>query len=416
MKRETRKNLTLFLVSILCCLLFLEVVLRFIIQPSPYSYGTLFGHELPPIKLFPPNPPPRFERSEPYKDLIVQGRRITIGDLWGIHREDPLLGYAPQENARSLNGWWQSNNIGAKRSSDTPKEKPEGKKRILVFGESFSACTRVPEEETWPAILESDFDGVEVINFGVDGYSMAQAFLRFRELKNKTDYDLTILMSAPTADLWRDINIRRDLAGDWEPYPLMPRFIIRQGELKLISVSSKNNFNDLQIDKKSLEEQMATFLKTYDKFYSTSLFQQKWFFSKSVIYKFCATAYHEYKKDKLRAGLLEPGSEALRISHKIFETMHDEVKKDGNKFVLVVLPTHHDLRKFHKAISYRDKWNKMISSTCELDLVCIDLTDDLYQLPESDLDTGYDGTHYGPRANRQIAHSIMNHLARLSAL
>jgi hypothetical protein len=127
-------------------------------------------------------------------------------------------------------------------------------------------------------------------------------------------------------------------------------------------------------------------------------------------------AYHEYKKDKLRAGLLEPDSEALRVSHKIFETMHDEVKKDGSRFVLVVIPTHHDLIEFQMSTSYRDKWNRMLSSICALDFVCIDLTDDLYQLPEGDLDKGYDGTHYGPRANLRIAEYIKRYLGNSELL
>lgn len=417
MKKDSTQNVILLSISILFCLLSVEIVLQFFISPSQNSYGTFFGRELPPLKLIlDRNSMHGLDRSSQYKDLVIEGQKISVGDLWGIYREDPLLGYAPQENARSLNGWWQSNNIGARRSSDTPKEKPEGRKRILIFGESFSACTRVPQKDTWPAILESDFDRLEVLNFGVDGYSMAQAFLRFRQLKNRIDYDLALLTFAPNLDLWRDINIRRDLAGSWAPYPLMPRFIINEGELKLINLSSRNNLKDLQTDKNTAQEQIATCLERYDKFYSASLFQKNRFFAKSILYKLSVVAYHEYKKDKLRAELLEPDSEALGVSHRIFETMHDQVNLDGNKFVLVVLPTHHDLSKFHKSTSYLDKWTNMVSSTCALDFVCIDLTDDLYQLPESDLDTGYDGTHYGPRVNRQIAHFIMNHLTPLKAL
>lgn len=416
MKNRKLKHIALITISFFLSLLLLEVTLRFFVAPSPNSYGTFLGHELPPIKLVSVVHSPWVNHSDPYDDLIVDGHKITVGDLWGIHREDPLLGFAPEENTNSLNGWWQTNNLGARRGSNTTKERPNGKRRILVFGESFAACSRVPQEDTWPAILESITDDVEVLNFGVDGYSMGQSFLRYREIKNKVDHDMVILMFAPVADLWRDINIRRDLAGGWDPYPLMPRFIINQGELKLISVSSKYNLNDLQIDKKKFEEQLLILLKSYDSFYSYSLFQREWFFAKLILYKLSAVAYHEYKKNKLRAELLEPGSEALQVSHKIFETMHDEVKKDGKKFVLVLLPTHYDLRKFHKDSSYRDRWNRMISSTCALDLICVDLTHDLYQFQQSDLDTAYDGAHYGPKANRQIAHSIMNHLARLEIL
>ena len=52
----------------------------------------------------------------------------------------------------------------------------------------------------------------------------------------------------------------------------------------------------------------------------------------------------------------------------------------------------------------------MVSSICELDLLCIDLSEDMLRLPKSQLDEGYDGSHYGQDANEQIAELIKERL------
>src|SRR5262245_45417110 len=90
----------------------LELGLRAFVRPSRQSTGRLFGTELPPVRLGPPEPPRRVPREAP-------PGRIRQDDLTGLIREDREIGYAPRENARSTNGWWQSNNLGARARRDT---------------------------------------------------------------------------------------------------------------------------------------------------------------------------------------------------------------------------------------------------------------------------------------------------------
>jgi len=95
---------------------------------------------------------------------------------------------------------------------------------------------------------------------------------------------------------------------------------------------------------------------------------------------------------------------------KIFEVMNEEVKRDRHKFVLVILPTHRGLQLLQSDSTYHNNWYKMVSSTCALELICIDLSQDLQKLPAGQLDRGYDGTHYGPKANQLIAELIRKRL------
>jgi hypothetical protein len=348
--------------------------------------------------------------------LIVGGHRISIGDLWGFHREDPLLGYVPKENAKSLNGWWQSNNWGARNRCDTSKEKPEGRKRIIVFGESYANCSRVPQEESWPAILNSKINTVEIINFGVDGYSMGQSFLKFQQIKNKLNYDIVLLMFVPTIDLWREINTIRPLKEAWDNYFVMPRFIVEKNKLILI----KSPFNiPSSIYKKNgngLSQELRTHLRKYDRFYFQSKYEESRVIDASVIYKLFVNAYSRIKKRYIIRNIYNPDSEAMQVAKKIFETMNAEVKKDGNIFALIFLPVRGDIDRLKRSSSFLDDWNRTISSICASDLFCIDLTKDLMGMPERDWDSGYDGTHFGPKTNRYIADSIKRKLLSANKL
>jgi hypothetical protein len=55
------------------------------------------------------------------------------------------------------------------------------RRRIAVVGDSFTFGLEVTYDEAWPAQLERLLgDGVQVLNFGVDGYGVDQAYLRYR--------------------------------------------------------------------------------------------------------------------------------------------------------------------------------------------------------------------------------------------
>src|SRR2546428_7764923 len=206
-------------------LLALEGLLRAFVTPSPRSAGRLFGSELPPVHLIPAEPP-----QPPRRD--AQPGRIRYDDLNGIVRDDPVLGYAPREHAISTNGWWQSNNLGARARHDTASTVAPGTTRVLVFGDSFAAGSRVAQESAWPAVLAAAAPRLEAAKLGVDGYSLAQSLLRYRGLREAITHDVVVLTLSPRADLWRDLNTLPRPLG-WRPYRGMPRLVL-DGGLQLV--------------------------------------------------------------------------------------------------------------------------------------------------------------------------------------
>jgi hypothetical protein len=94
----------------------------------------------------------------------------------------------------------------------------EGSRRVAVFGDSFAAGTRVPQESTWTGSSKRNRPGLEVVNFGVDGYGMGQALLLDRRMRDRIDYGVALYVFVPWHDPWRDVNVVRYLGEGWNSF------------------------------------------------------------------------------------------------------------------------------------------------------------------------------------------------------
>ena len=414
------RELLLFSVFLLLGFVLVEVGLNIIVKDSEISSGVFLGKELPPLRPLPPGPVPDYQsridaleksRAEWFESLIVANAKITRGDLWGIFREDGLLGHAPQENTISKNGWWQSNNVGARSRRDTAPTKSVLKQRILFFGDSYTQGSRVPQEETFVWFLNMLAKKTEAINFGVDGYSMGQAYLRFGLIKDQLEFDRVILVIVPTADLWRDINVNRYIGGGWPSYWAYPRFIESGTSLNFIPGPYKNLRTLLDDNKAKVSPRLINHLREYDRFYIDSWYEKTPILDKSVMFRLAKVWWSQRKEAELAEQLKQPGSEAMRLVKKIFAAMDLEVKNKAAKFSLFVLPTYSDIKKYSGNREYKLAWDQMSASLCVGLNECFDLMSDLQSVSEQDLDKGYDGSHYGPSTNRRIAQFIRSRIA-----
>lgn len=97
---------------------------------------------------------------------------------------DQRLGWVPKRGHFPNNVWNATvtileDNI---RANGTKKvQLPDNSKVILAIGDSFTFGDEVSDHETWPAYLEK-ISGIRVINGGVFGYGLDQAFLRLKKL------------------------------------------------------------------------------------------------------------------------------------------------------------------------------------------------------------------------------------------
>lgn len=124
-----------------------------------------------------------------------------------FHTSDPDLGWKLKPNA---SGEWKAEgasfvrvNSEGLRDREHPKAKPPNTLRVAVLGDSFTEAIHVPIEQTFWSKLERKLGNcaavkgrknVEVINFGVQGYSTGQELVMLR--KNVWDYNPDIVVLA----------------------------------------------------------------------------------------------------------------------------------------------------------------------------------------------------------------------------
>jgi hypothetical protein len=399
--------------SCVVALALIEGSLRVLVRPSELSAGRLFGFELPPIRVIPDRDfEPDTGRDEAYRGLVVDGQRITVGDLWGFHREDARLGYVTREGMTSRNGWWQSNGLGARERAETLRAIPDGKTRVLVFGDSYAQGSRLPQEQTWPEVVEARWPALDLVNLAVDGYGMGQAYLRYQGLRDALDHDVVLLMFVPIRDLWRDVNVLRTLGEDWDLYLLMPRYTLDGSALRLVPPPYADPTEVFRANRRGLSPELERHLRRYDRFYFEGEHRPvATATGRLVLPRLLAEVGYLLRRRSLRDGGLDRESEALAVTHAIFVAMDADVRRSGARFVVVLLPSERDLERLRGSAGYRREWRALVEWLGEQQMDCIDLSGPLLDRPTEELDTGYDGTHFGPKVNARIAGVVGQALA-----
>ncbi len=130
-------------------------------------------------------------------EAVVRLSGRDPGQIWEPH---PVLGWKPVPGAQTI--WTQEGhgrvtiNRAGFRDRERLREKPPHGYRIAVLGDSQTEAVQVDLEETFCAVLEARLASagyrVEVLNFGVSGYSPVQEWLLFREEAAEFDPDLVI--------------------------------------------------------------------------------------------------------------------------------------------------------------------------------------------------------------------------------
>ena len=117
---------------------------------------------------------------EPVDVISKEQRKILREHLKGKFNYtvyNSKLGWTIKKNGTSK--LYQANSSGVRSSKDYELDPPNNILRIATFGDSFTHCDNVGNDETWQAILESFDTDLEVMNFGVGGYGLDQSYLRY---------------------------------------------------------------------------------------------------------------------------------------------------------------------------------------------------------------------------------------------
>lgn len=154
----------------------------------------------------------------------------------------PVIGYRfiPGLKARVPNetgGYLVRVNSTGFRCDHEFTAKKSGRRRVLVFGDSFSAADGVSNGKRWSDLLEQSVADLEVYNFALPGTGTDQQYLAYREYGAGTECDL-LLIAVLVENIRRIVSRYRMYQNDQgeEVAYAKPYFELVGDELKLCQV------------------------------------------------------------------------------------------------------------------------------------------------------------------------------------
>jgi hypothetical protein len=154
-----------------------------------------------------------------------------------FHMYDEFLGWTLGPNRKSADGLYYSSAEGLRAQHEGVSfAKLTKKTRIALVGDSYTFGEDVIYEHSWGHLLEKALGPeFEVLNFGVPGYGVDQAYLRYEKDVRQWKPNVVIL-SFIAHDTERSMTVYAPINyPTWELPFSKPRLILRGGELKKLN-------------------------------------------------------------------------------------------------------------------------------------------------------------------------------------
>jgi hypothetical protein len=159
------------------------------------------------------------------------------GDLTYLVYDD-RMGWSVGSNRRSANGLYRSSPTGIR----VPQEgvaftMAEGKATVALVGDSFTFGEEVRYEESWGYHLDQLLgEEVQVLNFGVPGFGVDQAYLRYEKDASRWKPKVAIF-GLFSNDFLRTMTVYPFIANPrWEMPFSKPRFRVSDGKSEILNV------------------------------------------------------------------------------------------------------------------------------------------------------------------------------------
>lgn len=285
--------------------------------------------------------------------LLAEGALRVFGfSHFNPYIADQYLGFSLRPNAE---GWWRKEgltyikiNSQGFRDREHTIEKPGDTIRIAVLGDSFAEAFQVPLEKTFWTVMQqqlqesavsSDANAagtnrkIEVLNFGVSGFSTARELILLRQRVWQYSPDIVLLLVTTRNDV-------RDNSSALDPYASsgLPYFVYREGSLQLDDsrLQARNHSLSFRV-KQSLAGRALNYLRTHSRLVGLLDATRE-------AYEWRNTSPDKYGSNPNEAGLDDEvfrppvntnWEEAWNVTEKLIVQMREEVKARSAKFLVV---------------------------------------------------------------------------------
>ena len=304
---------------------------------------------------------------------------------------------------------YQANSDGIRSSKKYPMTPGKNTLRICSFGDSFTHCDDVENDATWQVALENADPVLEAINFGVGGFGLDQAYLRY--LNDGVHYQPHIVfIGYMSENIFRTVNTFRPFYKPESKLPLTkPRFTIKNGNISLLPnpISTLDDYNELLSRPKDVLAKVGA----NDYYYSRRYKSGSLDFSPCarLAKLFAHTIRNELEHDIISSdGAYNVASDAFKIITGIFDVFYEAATTNQSTPVIVIFPTKLDVNVY--SMTKNTRYGPLLSHLEDKGYRYIDLMNAFDKFGqdygEQDLFIG----HYSPFANKLVAKHIYTYL------
>ncbi|MCY3778938.1 MAG: SGNH/GDSL hydrolase family protein [Chloroflexi bacterium] len=386
MSRSKGFNIVVLIFSFLFILFLIEIGIRVFGETDSQGYFSFAGYRLDP----PATPLKRL--AQEIDSYFAREHEATI-----IYNK--YTGWAYRPYAKLQVGAFTVNSVGIRSKREYALEPPLGTLRIALFGDSFVASEEVWDDEAWGYKLELLLNqaGIkaEVLNFGVSGFNMGQAYLNWQHRGKLFSPDIVIFGFQPE-NLDRNVNIFPHFQYPaWIVPFARPRFVLTDGELTLVNYPSLPPDQLLAVN----EELESHPLADYEAYHtSRDPFFRMWSFSR------LATLFHVALNQNIEQSSDDHGlhSEKGKLAIAIVDAFSKDVQSSGANFIVLHLPGLEHLRNYFERTeaSYQPLLHHLLSAFHFIDVL------EFLEPKYLERDYFQPGRHYGPEINRRIAEAV----------
>lgn len=313
---------------------------------------------------------------------------------------DELLGWTVGPSRQSTDGLYASSAEGlrAARPGVTLSTRT-GTTRVALVGDSYTFGMEVPFESSWAHLIEEPLgSGVQVLNFGVDGYGVDQSYLRYGRDVRPWHPDL-VVFGFINHDFYRTMAVYPFIDFPEWGFPFAkPRFASDPGRalaplnlpvLSSDAIMAKNRVSDLPY-------------LAYDRGYRADDWRRRWYHGSFLV----RLLLSRFAPDP---GLTSEVSDEARVSlsARILEALLADATREGGKVILVFFPSRADFEPNGRQTTPHQRVKAAVFSALEQKgIPVVDLTSCLTTTPISKM--FIEGRpHYSPAGNAAVAACVM---------
>lgn len=333
-----------------------------------------------------------------YQDMLASGRTRKST----IFAPDSLLGWTIAPNTCSEDGMYCSSSEGIRSASaGVSLTGLQPAHRIALVGDSYTYAQDVDYESSWGRRLEINLGSeYQVLNYGVPGFGVDQAFLRYQRDVHALNPDVVIFALIPD-DLMRSMTVYNFIRfPHWESPYSKPRFVIEGEALRLLNMPLLNPAAIFSME----SVHQLPFLE-YEPGYQPWEWQWK-FYHHSYIVRFITSRFPRWPKGRPQT--------ASRIQHeinrKILQSFIAAAEQAGSKPIILYLPAPSDFGA-DAATGARARLQKA-------GIPYLDVTPCLSKLPASERFLTIEGQrgHLTPKANQVLADFVYRKLSTVESM